>query len=119
MVKSPFTKVLAQVRAAALALPETAEEYPWGESTFKVAGKTFVFTNCQSDFATFTFKLPASHLMAREMPGVSASGYGLGKSGWCTLRIMPTDKPDSALILDWLHESYRAVAPKSVIKTLG
>jgi predicted DNA-binding protein (MmcQ/YjbR family) len=118
MAKPPFAALLAKLRAAALALPQTTEEFPWGESAFKVAGKTFLFTNCQTDFATFTVKLPASHLMAREMPGVTASGYGLGKSGWCTLRLAPADKPDAALLIDWLDESYRAVAPKALLKNL-
>ena len=31
------------IRKHALSFPETGEEFPWGESAFKVKGKTFVF----------------------------------------------------------------------------
>ncbi len=106
------TAVIGKMRAAALALPETTEEFPWGSPVFKVRKKVFVFLSLREDSLSFTVKLPHTHLMAKEMPGVAATGYGLGKSGWVTLTLVAGDKPDIALLLDWMAQSYAAVAPR-------
>ncbi len=117
---SKFAKLVEKVRATALAWPETHEDFPWGESAFKVKGKVFCFLSEHKEGQlTFTVKLPASHLIAKELPGVTATGYGLGKSGWVTLTLTAKDKPDISLLLDWLDESFRAVAPKSVLKRIN
>ncbi len=38
-----IAKAAASLRAYALSLPETTEDFPWGHSAFKVRGKAFVF----------------------------------------------------------------------------
>ncbi len=117
---SKFAKLVTQVRTTALAWPETREDFPWGESAFKVKGKVFCFLSEHKEGQlTFTVKLPQSHLIAKELPGVAATGYGLGKSGWVTLSLTGKDKPDVPMLLHWLDESYRAVAPKSVLKQIN
>lgn len=119
---SSFKSITATLRTAALAYPETREDFPWGESVFKVGakGKVFCFlSEHREDQLSFTVKLPDSHLIAKEMPGVAATGYGLGKSGWVTLTLTAKDKPDTGMLLDWLAESFRAVAPKSVLKQIS
>jgi hypothetical protein len=42
----------------------------------------------------------------------------MGKHGWVTMRFPPNAEPPRAHLLDWLDESYRAVAPKRLIKML-
>jgi hypothetical protein len=46
------------------------------------------------------------------------TGYGLGKSGWVSARFGATDEPPTGLLLAWLDESFRAVAPKRLVKAL-
>ena len=43
------------------------------------------------------------------------TGYGLGKHGWVTATFEPGDAIPLDLIREWIDESYRAVAPKSVL----
>jgi predicted DNA-binding protein (MmcQ/YjbR family) len=122
MAKKPgstFDIVTAKLRAAALAWPETTEEFPWGHPVFKVRGKIFLMLHDTGTHLNLTFKLPRSHMFAKELPGVTATGYGLGKSGWVTLAVNLKGKPDAAVLLDWMDESFRAVAPKAVVKMLG
>jgi predicted DNA-binding protein (MmcQ/YjbR family) len=111
-------KIDAFVRKAALGYPETREDHPWGESAFKVRGKVFCFLSQHDGNLNFTVKLPERHLFACELPGVAPTGYGLGKSGWVTLKLAPGEAADTQMLLDWLDESFRAVAPKAVIKAL-
>jgi predicted DNA-binding protein (MmcQ/YjbR family) len=70
------------------------------------------------DRVSFSVKLPSSAADALEMPNVEPTGYGLGKHGWVTVvadsgRDAPVDE-----YLRWLDESYRAVAPKTLVKKL-
>jgi predicted DNA-binding protein (MmcQ/YjbR family) len=119
MKKSAFTSLVSTLRKLALAYPETTEEFPWGESAFKVRGKVFCFlSEHKPDQLTFTVKLPASHLVAKERPSVVATGYGLGKSYWITLTLLPSDKPDVSLLSDWMLESFCAIAPKKLVAAL-
>ena len=45
-------------------------------------------------------------------------GYGLGKAGWVGLRVPPDEDPPMDLFLEWIEESYRAVAPKKLVAQL-
>jgi hypothetical protein len=58
-------------------------------------------------------KLPDSAPFALTLPGVSPTGYGLGKSGWVSAQYKPGKAP-VAMLRDWLRESYCAVAPKKL-----
>jgi len=42
----------------------------------------------------------------------------VGKFGWVTLRFAPDDAPDTDLLAAWVLESYRALAPKTLVKRL-
>lgn len=104
------------IRKHALSFPETAEEFPWGESAFKVKGKTFVFMSDSADGTSFSVKVPSSRDLALSLPGSEPTHYGLGAKGWVTLR---PDAASSMHVLRFLiDESYRAVAPKKVLATL-
>ena len=108
------------MRAFALSLPETREDFPWGERVVKVKDKVFVFLgrDGEEDWGV-TVKLPSSGLMALGLPFASPTGYGLGKSGWVTFTFTPKDKPPPLDVLKkWIDESYRAVAPKSLVAAL-
>jgi predicted DNA-binding protein (MmcQ/YjbR family) len=101
----------------ALGYAETREDNPWGERVVKVNKKVFVFFHMQRASLQMTVKLPDSATMALGLPFVKPSGYGLGKSGWVTATFSGKDKPPVAVLKQWIDESYRAIAPKKLLKT--
>ncbi len=109
----------ARLRTAALAYPETHEDHPWGESAFKVRGKVFLFLFRNEDGLSLSMKLPVSREFALIWDFASPTGYGLGKSGWITCKIGADTEADPDLLLGWLEESWRAVAPKKLAATLA
>jgi hypothetical protein len=66
-----------------------------------------------------TVKLPVSAEMALSLPWVESTGYGLGKSGWVTARVSKVKDLDLETMKGWIGQSYRAVAPKALVKGLG
>jgi predicted DNA-binding protein (MmcQ/YjbR family) len=107
-----------QLLAQALAYPEAAEDFPWGERVVKVRKKIFAFLAFGPDTLSLTVKLPASHAFAVMFEDCAPTGYGLGKSGWVSCRLSPASGLDTDLLGGWLDESYRAVAPKRLVKGL-
>jgi len=103
----------AQLRKYALTFDGAEEAHPWGENVTKVRGKVFVFFGVDDDKSEWLMgvKLTRSLLYARSLPIVEAMGYGLGKSGWCSVK-RPKGAIDMALMKDWIAESYEAVGPK-------
>lgn len=114
MTKQAVGAGAEQVRALALAYPQTVEEFPWGHTAVKVGGKAFLFMGGEGDTLTLSMKLPASHGAALLLPFASPTGYGLGKSGWVTASFPKDAALPIALLAEWLEESYRAVAPKKL-----
>ena len=105
------------VREYALGLPEAYEDHPWGEDVAKVRKKVFVFLGSDdSREPGIGVKLVASHALGLAQPGVAPMGYGLGDSGWVTVKLQ-SDTPFE-MLREWIDESYRAVAPKALAATL-
>ena len=109
---------LGRLREFALGHPGAYEDYPWGERVAKVKGKVFVFLGRDEEGLGLSVKLPQSRTMALGPPFASPTGYGLGKSGWVTVEFGPKEKPPLDLLKAWIEESYRAVAPKTLVKAL-
>ena len=108
-----------QIRQAALAYPETYEESPWGHVVCKVRNKMFVIYGLGDDKRLgVTVKLPHSSSAALELPFTTPTGYGLGKSGWVSASFEGKDGVPMAILMAWLDESYRAIAPKKLSKLL-
>jgi predicted DNA-binding protein (MmcQ/YjbR family) len=99
----------------ALSLHEAYEDHPWDETVAKVRRKVFVFFGGTPGL--MTVKLVESHAHAISIAGAEPTRYGLGKSGWVNV---PVDAPglDDALLCDWIEESYRIVAPKTLVAAL-
>ena len=106
------------LRAFAFSLPEAWEDHPWGESVAKVGKKVFVFFGSTEGDGPFGFsvKLPISNDEALSMPFTVPTGYGLARGNWVTVR-PPADVPVD-LLLGWIEESYRTVAPKALVAQL-
>jgi hypothetical protein len=54
-------------------------------------------------------KLTKALLYAKSLPFVEAMGYGLGKSGWVSVK-KPKGALPTAMFQEWIDESYYAVA---------
>ena len=117
MKTQPLTGLAAELRERALALPETTEDFPWGERAFKVRGKAFVFLSV-NDGLSFSMKLPKSGVQALALPGAEPTHYGLGKHGWVTFRPGRLSKALKQQFFDWLIESYTSVAPSKLARAV-
>ncbi len=108
----------AALRKHALSYPEAHEDFPWGERVVKVKGKVFLFLGKHEEMLGLSVKLPSSGSLALGLPFASPTAYGLGKSGWVTARFTRREKPPLELLMKWIDESYRAVAPKRLVAAL-
>lgn len=109
-----------QLRAAALSYPDTYEESPWGERAIKVRKKIFVFLGGgDGQKLSFSLKLPESRVTALELEQAFPTHYGMGKHGWVSFSYELGQEVPLPDVLDWVDESFRAVAPKRLVRTLG
>lgn len=114
----PAAKAQADLLKFALRYPEAWKDSPWGETVAKVKTKVFVFLGLMEGGLALSVKLPRSASLALGLPFASPTAYGLGKSGWVTARFAPTAKVPVEMLKQWIDESYRAVAPKTLVKRL-
>ena len=108
----------AALRRFALSFPETHEDHPWGECAVKVGKKAFLFMRSDKTGLSLSTKLPESNEDALEHAFAKPTAYGLGKSGWITATFGPKDKVPVSLIMRWIGESYRSIAPKRLVTKL-
>jgi predicted DNA-binding protein (MmcQ/YjbR family) len=107
-----------QLLAFALALPEAYDDTPWeNDLVTKVGKKIFVFFGSK-DSGRISVKLPDSQDHALSIPGAVPTSYGLGRHGWITVPIRGAGAPPADLAREWIEESYRAVAPKRLVRQL-
>jgi len=105
------------VREFALALPGAWEDHPWGDTVIKVKKKIFVFLGDGEETGGISVKLDESLDEALAVDGAAPTGYGLGRAGWVSVPI--TGRAVSIGVLrDWIEESYRRVAPKTLVREL-
>jgi predicted DNA-binding protein (MmcQ/YjbR family) len=110
---------LKELRAFGLAFPGTHTKSPWpGHLDLAVKDKTFAYLSLEGQPLGISCKLPRSAEAALMLPFAKPTGYGLGKSGWVSAEIPLGEAPPVALFKDWIEESYRAQAPKSLVKQL-
>lgn len=119
------------VREFALALPNAAEDFPWGESVIKVEKRgadpprwrqglvhlpMFLWLGSRDEPQAMSVKLTDSHEHAVAVAnGTSTTTSGLGQWGWLTVRLSAVDVE---LLCEWVDESYRNVAPKKLVAEL-
>jgi predicted DNA-binding protein (MmcQ/YjbR family) len=102
----------------ALSYPEAWEDHPWDETVVKVRKKIFVFVGIYEEQLSLTVKLPDSRDYALSLEGTEPSGYGLGRAGWVSARFPRRADVPLDLLEEWIDESYRAIAPKTLVKQL-
>jgi predicted DNA-binding protein (MmcQ/YjbR family) len=102
-----------------MAYPGVHSKAPWpGHDDLAVKDKTFAYLPVAGDPFSLSVKLPYTGEVALDLPYAKPTGYGLGKSGWVTLTPAEEEMPPLQQILDWIDESYRAQAPKRLVKEL-
>jgi predicted DNA-binding protein (MmcQ/YjbR family) len=116
MADDPFhDRLLAIVRK----LPEVEEAWPWGSIHCKVAGKIFVGW-CRDDTGVMRIGVRTTpelqSLLVKSDPRFSIAKY-TGKYGGIDIRLGP--KPNWAEVEQFIVESYRLIAPKSLVSRLG
>lgn len=110
--------LLASLVEFALSLPEAWEDTPWDSAPVtKVRKKIFVF-HSGADDPGISVKLVDSLDHGLSLPGAAPVGYGLGRHGWTFIPLGDAGPDDAELMRDFIEESYRAVAPKTLVKQL-
>lgn len=118
MPKKSIESIENELRDYALEFPEAHEDHPWGHIAIKVKKKMFVIMGGEKDTKEFTVsvKLPNSRDAAVDLPFAEPTGYGMGKSGWVTATFTKASDVPLDLLKAWIDESYRAIAPKKLVK---
>lgn len=103
------------LRAHALSLPETSEGSSCVNRAFKVRKKNFLFVGEKPDQLRVMLKLTHSLDHAR---GLQDPRIDVGKTGWVTVRCPPDAPLATDLLQGWVDESFRALAPRTVLRQL-
>jgi hypothetical protein len=116
--KSASDAILDELHAFGMKYPGAHTKAPWpGHNDLAVNDKTFVYFNAPGEPFGIGCKLPQSAEMALLLPYCTPMAYGLGKSGWVSAK-PPPGTIDVETFKAWIDESYRAQAPKSLVKQL-
>jgi len=116
--KTATDAILKELRAYGLAYPGAHTKSPWpGHLDLAVKDKTFAYLSIEGEPLSISCKLPKSSQIALELPHAKPTEYGLGKSGWVSMSFPDGDVP-VAMLKQWIEESYRAQAPKKLVKEL-
>jgi predicted DNA-binding protein (MmcQ/YjbR family) len=112
-------KVLQELRAFGLAYPGAHTKSPWpGHLDLAVNDKTFAYLSLEGEPLGISCKLPQSSEVALMLPFCKPTAYGLGKSGWVSAQFPEGKVPSVEMLKQWIDESYRAQAPKKLVKQL-
>jgi predicted DNA-binding protein (MmcQ/YjbR family) len=116
-----LARTAAALREFALRLPGAWEDFPWEDDRVaKVGKKVFAFlgTAEPGDDYGIALKLPESAEQALSLTCCEPAGYGLGRASWVTIKVAAEDCPPLEVLLDWVEESYRTIAPKTLVREL-
>jgi predicted DNA-binding protein (MmcQ/YjbR family) len=117
--RRPTDALLKELRAFGLAYPGAHTKSPWpGHLDLAVNDKTFAYLSLEGEPLSISCKLPKSAALALMLPNTQPAAYGLGKSGWVSADFSAGQPPPIDLLKAWLDESYRAQAPKKLLREL-
>ena len=110
---------LKALKTFGLSLPGTQPKSPWpGHDDVAVNNKTFTYLSVHDHGLSVSLKLPVSGQQALRLPNAKPTGYGLGKSGWVSFSFPKGEAVPVDTVKRWMMESYRAQAPKKLVKQL-
>jgi predicted DNA-binding protein (MmcQ/YjbR family) len=108
-VAAPQSPFFGALQEHCLAMPGAWEDYPWGETVFKVGKK--MFANCHApETGGLSVMLKATRddqAALVQLPGITKAAY-VGQHGWITALI--TDDAGFNLVKDLATASYNLVA---------
>lgn len=111
--------IVEQLRARGLTLPGAHRKSPWPDhDDLAVKDKTFAYLPRKGKEFSLSVKLPYTGYEALQLPWAKPTAYGLGKSGWVSFNPPPAEIPTLDELKAWLEESYRAQAPKKLVREL-
>ena len=112
--------ILAELRAWGLStFPGAHSKSPWpGHDDLAVKDKTFAYLSLEGEPLSISCKLVNSWAHALKLPYTKPTAYGLGKASWVTATFAEGDELPVQMLKDWIDESYRAQAPKRLVKEL-
>ena len=103
----------AELRRAALALPEAQEVETWEQATFRVRRKMFCILGQDGLRAS----IKATKEQQAELLAADPSVYGfapyVGRHGWVVVDVAAADAGEVAELLE---EGWRQTAPKAVVR---
>ena len=119
MATSSTDPILRALRERGLRYPGAHLKSPWpGHLDLAVKDKTFAYLSLEGEPLGIGCKLPKSSAVALLLPFCQPTPYGLGKSGWVSAKFTDPSQIDVAMLEAWIDESYRAQAPKKLVKEL-
>lgn len=119
MARTPAHAYCESLEEYGLGFPEAWPDTPWGDRVVKVGRKIFLFVSGpDADRAVVTVKVPDSREHALSFPEAFPTRYGLGKHGWVTIFVDTVPDEERDVLMDFVEESYRAVATKSLVRLL-
>jgi predicted DNA-binding protein (MmcQ/YjbR family) len=90
-----------------------------GEPTFRVRGKTFIFSAPDASSISVKLTMEEAAAVVATDPGAEPTGYGLGRYGWVSLSIPnSTGAKRWREIEEWIRTSYTLVAPKKLARVV-
>ena len=111
--------IVEELRAWGLTLPGAHRKSPWPDhDDLAVKDKTFAYLPGKGKAFSLSCKLPYTGYEALQLPFAEPTGYGLSKSGWVSFTPAEGDIPPLEQIKAWVEESYRAQAPRKLVKEL-
>ena len=112
-------EIVAALRAWGLTLPGAHRKAPWPEhDDLAVNDKTFAYLPAKGRPFSLSCKLRFTAEAALDLPFAAPTGYGLGKSGWVSFSPAEGDIPPLEQLKEWVEESYRAQAPRRLVREL-
>ena len=112
-------EIVRALRTFGLGLPGAQSKSPWpGHDDLAVKDKTFAYLPADGEPFSLSVKLAYTSEVALDLPYAKPTGYGLGKSGWVTFTPTPEQMPPLEQMKEWIDESYRAQAPRKLVKEL-
>jgi predicted DNA-binding protein (MmcQ/YjbR family) len=111
--------ILRELRAFGLAYPGAHSKAPWPDhDDLAVNDRTFAYLPVAGQPFSLSVKLPYTGEAALDLPYAKPTAYGLGKSGWVSFNPSEAEMPSLQQMKGWIDESYRAQAPKKLVKEL-
>jgi predicted DNA-binding protein (MmcQ/YjbR family) len=112
-------RTMDELRAWGLALPGAHSKAPWpGHDDLAVNDRTFAYLSAKGEPFSLSCKLRYTADSALRLPYAAPTGYGLGRSNWVTFTPSAAELPAMEQLREWVEESYRAQAPRRLVKQL-